>query len=338
MGVPALRTIQVGLGGWGRDWARQVVPRISSVELVGYVEPDPSSLELVTGSAPRFTSFDAAVAAVPADAVLVTAAVAAHVDVVRQALQADKHVLVEKPFAPTVQEAGELVELAAARGKTVMVSQNYRFFPAPRAVRELVARGELGPLHHVDLEFRRLSGSRPGRPSPHPAYAHPLLDDMSIHHFDLLRYIIGAEPEQVYCQAWNPSWSWFAGPPVAAAVMSFGGGVNVSYRGSWVSHEPVTPWAGEWRMAFENGDIAWTSRADEGTDGDVVTVRTGTESRRLELPSVQWIDRWGTLNEFADALAAGRTPECSGVDNIGSLALRSAAIDSVSRGAAVTLG
>src|SRR5262245_60538463 len=188
MGVPALRTIQVGLGGWGRDWARQVVPQISSVELVGYVEPDPSSLELVTGSAPRFTSFDDAVAQVPAEAVLVTAAVAAHVDVVRQALQADKHVLVEKPFAPTVQEARELNELAAARGRTLMVSQNYRFFPAPRAVRELVASGELGPLHHVDLEFRRLSGLRPGRRSPHHAYAHPLLDDMSIHHFDLLRY------------------------------------------------------------------------------------------------------------------------------------------------------
>src|SRR5882762_4853768 len=112
----ALRTIQVGLGGWGRDWAKQVIPQIESVELVGYVDPDASSLELLTGDLPRYVSFETALRELEAEAVLVTAGVAAHAPVVRQALQADKHVLVEKPFAPTVGEATELVALAADRG------------------------------------------------------------------------------------------------------------------------------------------------------------------------------------------------------------------------------
>jgi predicted dehydrogenase len=331
-----LRTIQVGLGGWGRDWAKRVVPQIEAVQLVAYVEPDPSSLELVTGDAPRFTSFDDAVAAVEADAVLVTAAVAAHVPVVRQALEAGKHVLVEKPFAPTVEEGQALVELAKQRNLTLMVSQNYRFFPAPRAVRELVVAGELGALHHIDLEFRQHSVHRPGRPSPHHAYAQPLLDDMSIHHFDLLRFITGESPESVFCQTWNPSWSGFSGPPAASAVMTFGGDISVSYRGSWVSHQPATPWAGEWRMAFEKGDITWTSRgANDTAEADEVSVITGDETRRLELTQLTWTDRWGTLSEFADAVLAGREPQCTGLDNLGSLALRSGAIDSADRRAVV---
>lgn len=332
----ALRTIQVGMGGWGRNWADEVIPLVKAVDVVACVDPDPSALELVTGTAPRFTSLAAALDKVETEAVLVTAAVAGHVGPVREALHAGKHVLVEKPFAPTIDEATELVNLAAAQNRTLMVSQNYRFYPAPRLVRSLIEQGDFGPLHHIDLEFRQFSAQRPGHRSPHHAYAQPLLDDMSIHHFDLLRYIIGSEPTGIICNTWNPAWSWFAGPPAAAALLTFGE-VQVSYRGSWISREPATPWAGQWRMAFENGDIAWTSRIDHTPAGDAVTVTRDGQTERLELPAVQWIDRAGTLSEFAAAVAAGRTPECSGADNIGSLALRTAAIDSANRHQIITM-
>ena len=333
----ALRTIQVGLGGWGRDWAKQVIPDIESVELVGYVDPDASSLELLTGDLPRFTSFAKALNELDAEAVVVTAGVAAHVPVVREALRADKHVLVEKPFAPTVAEATELVALAAERGRTLMVSQNYRYFPAPRAVQQLVAQQELGALYQIDVEFRRLSIARPGHPSPHHAYAQPLLDDMSIHHFDLLRFVVGEPASSIVCRTWNPPASGFAGPPAAAALITVGN-VNVSYRGSWVSREARTPWAGEWRMAFEKGDVAWTSRDDQDRAAvDSVTVTVDGVGSELALPAMRWIDRWGTLNEFADAVLSKRVPECSGADNIGSLALRSAAIESAATGDVVAL-
>jgi predicted dehydrogenase len=336
MGEMALRTIQVGMGGWGRNWADEVIPLVKTVDVVACVDPDPSALELVKGTAPRFTSLAAALDKVDAEAVLVTAAVAGHVGPVREALQAGKHVLVEKPFAPTIDEATELVNLAAAQQRTLMVSQNYRFYPAPRLVRSLIEQGDFGPLHHIDLEFRQFSQQRQGHRSPHHAYAQPLLDDMSIHHFDLLRFITGSEPTSIICNAWNPAWSWFAGPPAAAALLTFGE-VQVSYRGSWISREPATPWAGHWRMAFENGDIAWTSRIDHTPAGDAVTVIRDGQTEELELPTVQWIDRAGTLSEFADAVAEGREPECTGADNIGSLALRTAAIDSANRHRIITM-
>ena len=66
-------------------------------------------------------------------------------------------------------------------------------------------------------------------------------------------------------------------------------------------------------------------------------MRRDGETERLELPTVQWVDRAGTLSEFADAVVAGRVPECSGADNIGSLGLRTAAIDSSNRHQIITM-
>src|SRR5207248_1842380 len=143
----------------------------------------------------------------------------------------------------------------------LMVSQNYRFFPAPRAVASLVHDAGLGRLHEVAIDFRRYSPAGPTGRDRHHLEEQPLLVDMSIHHFDLLRMILNREPERIYCETWNPGWSAFAGPSAAVASITLGPAV-VSYRGSWVSSAPITPWAGEWRMEFERGEVFWTSRDD----------------------------------------------------------------------------
>jgi predicted dehydrogenase len=155
-----MRIVQVGMGGFGRDWAEKVVPTVSEVKPVGYVDMSPAALTTLVESglaseAMCFSALPDAIEATSPDAVLVTANLPGHVPCVRTALEAGKHVLVEKPFAPSVAEALEVVELAAERELTVMVSQNYRFFPAVRAVRALVAGGELGALHTINIDFRR---------------------------------------------------------------------------------------------------------------------------------------------------------------------------------------
>ena len=67
---------------------------------------------------------------------------------------AGKHVLVEKPFVETVADAVALVDLADSCDCVLMVSQNYRHFPAPVAAAEIVAGGRFGTLHRVELDFR----------------------------------------------------------------------------------------------------------------------------------------------------------------------------------------
>src|SRR2546422_10537959 len=98
---------------------------------------------------------------------------------------------------------------------------------------------------------------------------------MSIHHFDLLRMLLKREPDRIYCESWNPRWSPFAGPAAAVASIDFGD-IIVSYRGSWVSATPITPWAGDWRMDFERGEITPTAPPDTGPPHDKPPVRPPT--------------------------------------------------------------
>jgi predicted dehydrogenase len=329
------------MGGWGRDWASRVLPQVPEVELAGCVDPDPTARKLARSmvglpAGRLFARLEEGLAAVEPDAVLVTTVLPGHVPVARAALRAGKHVLLEKPFAPSVAEGRGLVELAAERGLTLMVSQNYRFFPAVLAVTELVREGELGRLHEVGIDFRRHSSLATTGPSAHFGYEQPLLVDMSIHHFDLLRMVLGREPMRVSCETWNPAWSGFSGPPVGVASIVFEGGPVVSYRGSWISAGPATPWGGEWRMDFEKGEVLWTTRGDESSLADLVTVRPrGGRPRTRSLHRMGLIDRWATLTEFAAAVRERREPQCSGRDNLGSLALAAAAVESAARGVTV---
>jgi len=321
------------MGIHGRGWAQQVTPQVKEVDLVGYVDSDPYALDALREMAnvPQdkcFESMKEAIAATQPQAALITTALPSHVAVTRAALEAGLHVLIEKPFAPNVEAAQQLVDMAADRRLVLMVSQNYRFFPAPRAIASLVQQSKLGRLHQVSIDFRRYS---PGQ-GRHAIEEQPLLVDMSIHHFDLLRLIIGHQPERVYCEAWNPEWATFGGPSAAVASMVFEGGVVVSYRGSWVTAGPVTPWAGEWRMEFQHGELFWTSKEEDGMLRDRVVIRSRDgKTRTLTLPEVRWTGPSGTLTEFANAIETGREPETSGRENLGTIALVEAAVESATR-------
>ena len=302
--------------------------------MVAYVDKDPYALDALREEAKVpaeqcFESLAEAVAATYPQALLNTTALPAHAAVTRAGLEAGLHVLVEKPMAPTLAAAKELVDKAADRGLILMVSQNYRFFPAPRAIATMVHESALGRLYQVSIDFRRFSPLPANGRGRHHLEEQPLLVDMSIHHFDLLRLILSREPRRIYCEAWNPEWTAFSGPSVAIASIDFEGGVVVSYRGSWISSGPVTPWAGDWRMEFENGEVTWTSAADSDVTQDRVVVRTRDgQERELSLKPLARTGTFGTLTEFANAIATGREPETSGRHNLGTIALMTAAVES----------
>lgn len=328
-----MRIVQVGLGGFGRDWATHIVPQVPEVEVVGTADLFEGSraLAIAAGLASAdscFASLEEALEATDPEAVLVTASLVGHVPAAVAALESGRHVLIEKPYAPSVAEAKELNALADAKGLTVAVSQNYRFFPAVQAVREIVAERRLGDLHAVEIDFRQHSGAD-GVAGPHHALAEPLLVDMSIHHFDLLRYVLGREVTAITCRTWDPAWSLFSGPSEGVAVIECGDDLTASYRASWVSSGVRTTWAGEWRMDFADGEVWWTSRGDgpEGWRSDDVRVRRGRTLETLVLPKVRRTDRAGSLTEFVTAITEGRQPVISGRDNIGSLATTYAAVE-----------
>jgi predicted dehydrogenase len=343
-----IRMIQVGLGEWGRDWAVNVLPVAEGVEVAAAVDIDPAAIEKAraVGVLEGVDVYDTVATALrksDAEAVLVTAAIAAHGPIVLAALEAGRHVLVEKPFTPTLREAHDAVALAEARGLTLAVGQNYRYDPAAVLASRLVRERALGEVHGLTVNFRRLHQFDDSK-SPHPELDHSILVQIAIHHFDLMRAILGRDPVRVYCHTWRPPASESRAPQAAAAVIEFDGGAVASYRGSTVSHGDETPWCGVWQVECTDGDIILRGPhpderdavTDERRDPVYVELRPrGEAPRTMDLPEVLSDNRVGVLDAFVRAVEGGVALPISGRDNLPSLALMLAAADSARRGEAV---
>ena len=339
-----IRLIQVGMGGWGRSWAKVLAQNTQLVQVVACVDMQPEMLlqlqkDIGVGEGVCFLSLEAALSATAADAVLVTTPVGAHAPVALAALAAGKHVLVEKPFATSLPEARQVVAAADTLGKVLMVSQNYRYYPAAQTAAALVRAGTLGPVSSVSVQFRRYANLQPRETHRHYHIRHPLLLDMAIHHFDLMRYVLGQEPVAVTCHAWNPPWSNFTEPPAAVATIQFDGGAVVDYSGSWVSTRPQTTWDGDWQIECAGGVIEWTGRDSDSLKAESVKVRERgkARARSVALSEMPYWDRAGSLATFAEAIHTGGEPLTSGRDNLNSLALMFAAIEAAETGAPQTL-
>lgn len=337
-----LKLIHVGLGGWGMDWEKTALKTIADrVETVAIVEAFEPALEkaqqaLKLEKDQCFATLEDALERGPeADAVLITAPMEAHVPLAITAMRAGKHVLVEKPLAGSVEEAIEAVQVAEETGLVFQVSQNYRFYPAPRKAAELIREGALGDLGMISIDFRQWDNDAEAGTHRHYQFVHPLLFDMAIHHMDLIRLVSGAEPVSVFVQQTDPAWSKYIEEASATMIVTLDNGVIVSYRGSWVSSDEPTFWAGDWRMECEQGLIRWTSRqgGPAGTKGDAVQVRTRDgKVKDIALDEMPVWGRSAGVLAFIEAIETGIEPENSGRRNLASVALMDASARSMASG------
>lgn len=127
------------------------------------------------------------------DAVLVATITETHADYIEMAVAAGKPVLCEKPIDLDLGRVNACAKRIAGATVPVQIGFNRRFDPGHRAARDAVAKGEIGELHQV------LITSRDPEMPPRSYYetAGGLLRDMTIHDFDLARYMLGDEPVEV---------------------------------------------------------------------------------------------------------------------------------------------
>jgi predicted dehydrogenase len=339
MGV--VKLIHVGVGGWGGDWEKNAIPPVKEIERTAIVDGHEPTLRkaqkaLDLPDAMCFLTLEEAMDAVESDAVLVTAPAGAHIPLSIQAMEAGKHVLVEKPFSESAAEAKTAVDRAEELGKILQVSQNYRFYPAPRMAQKLLADGAIGEPSVIEIDFRKWANDAPKEGHRHYGIAHPLIFDMAIHHFDLIRKITGQEARSVFARPLRPSWSKFAQEGAAAILIELESGLVVSYRGSWISAGEPTTWGGDWAIVGETGEIRFSSRVggETGAEGDRLTLRPrGGEAKPVELEAMDLWGRSAGLQAFANAIKGGPMAETLGKYNLGSVALMEAAAKSSLSGA-----
>jgi predicted dehydrogenase len=325
----------VGAGSWGRSWAG-VVTAAAGFELVAIAEPFEAARERVKAeldgwSGPVVPSLDEALAQADADAVLVITPPDSHHAVVTSALRAGKHVLVEKPLATTIDEAEDLVVTADKAGRTLMVSQNYRFRRPTRTAQKLIAGGVLGDLISLKIYFQRdtrflFEGDF------RYVMRHPLILDMSIHHFDMIRAVTGQDVRRIDARSWRIPDSKYVHDPAAAALIELESGVPIVYEGSWGTYVDETSWNGDWDILGTKGSLTWTGGAADGIPTELKLTRWGKPPQLVDQVEVDFVDRAGTLEAFREAVQSGTEPETSARDNIRSLAIVLGCVESIERG------
>ena len=258
----------------------------------------------------------------------------AHRDVTLAALAAGIPVLGEKPMADSMAHAREMVAASEKAGKLYMVSQSRRYDARIAAYHRLIT-DEIGALGILNSDFylgAHFGGFR-------DEMDHVLLLDMAIHTFDAARYLSGADPVSVYCEEFNPGWSWYKGAASATALFDMSGGLRYTYRGSWCSEGLGTSWEADWRAVGPKGTANWNGHSDIRAD-----IITGTEGFFREAKTVEGVVEEnvaagiaGSLRDFLNALETGATPMGECHDNIKSLAMVFAAIESSKTGRRVTV-
>jgi len=325
-----LRVIQVGVGGMGRTWLRTVAES-AEVEYAAWVDVSAETLRAQAEAfhfdpAHCYATLDEALAHEQADGLINVTPPQFHEAVSCAAMRAGLPVLSEKPLADTLDAARRIVACAESTGQVFMVAQNYRYREFIAAMRDLVRSGKYGAPGQANVAFYK---------GPHfggfrEEMAYPLIIDMSIHHFDLMRYILGADPVAVTGQSWNPTWSWFKGDASAELHFEFTGGLRVAYHGSWCATGDETSWSGDWRIECERGVIV--SRNDV-----VYEAATGQPLQPAPIPPMERVAQSYLLHEFVQAVAQGAVPATHGRDNLKSLGMGFGAVEAVRSGARVAL-
>jgi predicted dehydrogenase len=191
--------------------------------------------------------------------------------------------------------------------------------------------GSIGELTAVHCDFfvgAHFGGFR-------DAMAHPLLLDMAIHTLDAARFMSGKTPLSVYCMETNPRGSWYAQGAAANAIFVFSDEVVFNYRGSWCAEGANTSWESAWRLIGTKGTLLW-----DGLDSFAANIVTGDDGffrplASIEVPppanEVETHGHASVIENFIAAVKSGDEPETAASDNIKSLAMVFAAIESADK-------
>lgn len=260
-----------------------------------------------------------------------------HKDITVQALEMGCHVFGEKPMGASLEEAKEMLQTAQKTGRTFAVMQNRRYNKQIRALKSLITSGVIGKPGYICADFflgPHFGGFREKMESP-------LILDMAIHTFDQARFLIGRNPVSVYCDEFNPSWSWYEGNAAAVCIFRFDDGTVFCYRGAWCAEGSPTSWEASWRIVGSKGTAIW-----DGTNEPFAEVVENRDQKQFirdaakVYPSSEWRGREGhigCLDEMFSALKEGRKPETDCSDNIKSVAMVYSAIESAKLGKQVTI-
>ncbi|WP_129631009.1 Gfo/Idh/MocA family protein [Candidatus Oscillochloris fontis] len=180
----------IGYGYWGPNLVRNF-SQARGAQVVAVCDQREERRALVEKLYPAVTTYadvDAMLSSPQVHAVAVATPVSSHFPLAMRALEAGKHVFVEKPFAATVAEGEQLVAEAARRNLTLMVDHTFIYTSSVRKIKELIENGSLGDLYYYD-SVRVNLGLFQSDVS--------VLWDLAVHDLSIMDFLIGRSPQMV---------------------------------------------------------------------------------------------------------------------------------------------
>jgi len=320
------RCIVAGLGGRGRYWVSEIKQR-DDCEIVAAVEPMEANRQKAIqeqGLSPDiiFESLDEAIERCEADFVLDVTPPAVHREIAEKAFAAGLHLLGEKPLSDDFNSAKAMAQAGKAAGLKHMVTQNYRFGAFPRTTRKLLEEGIIGKPEQCDVQFYMPWADIPG--SHYVTQPFMLINDMMIHHFDMMRYVLQVNPVRVQAITWNHSWGWHQGDAAHVIYFEFPGNLHATHVCCGCAVGSRTSWNGNWRIEGAKGSIEWGKEKMVRSHLHRTSTPIEEDIKPLDVsPPGKAI-----LDEFFASIKENRQPECSAEDNLESLRMVFAAIKS----------
>lgn len=322
-----MKAILTGLGGRGLYWLDNA-RRHSDVDIVAFVEPYEGSITRAVekhyvARDTIFASLDEAIAHSDADFVLDVTPPSVHPEVAFKAFENGLHVIGEKPLSDNFEVAKKVAAASHAAGLTHMITQNYRFGGLPRTSRRVLDEGLIGKPGQCDIRFYMNWADLPG--SHYVTEPYMLINDMMVHHFDLVRYVTNEDPISVTAQTWNQPWGWHAGDACHSILFQFESGLRVTHVANGAAVGSRTTYNGDWRIEGPQGSLDW--KDDKLFTSHLYRTDDVVDNREIGLDETAPGDQ-AMLDEFLTAIRDNRAPECNAQDNLKSLAMVFAAIQS----------
>jgi len=321
----------VGIGRVADTWMAPAINADPNSRIAEVVSRDQSRADAFAAThhaSLASTSFDAMLDNRQVDVVLVTTPNALHPAQVIAAARAGKHVYCDKPLGLTVADARQAIEACAAAGVRLGMNFQTRHHLCFDVARGLIERGELGEISLVQVDTGN-GGRRPAGWRLEPAIAGlGVVNNLAIHMYDLLRYLLGAEVTEV--TALFDTGRAEAIELMALVLLRFSNGTLAYANGNQVSPFPLD----EIVIHGTEGRIDGRGITRLGQEGDM-RVRT-RDAKTAEHYSNK--DCYGrAVAAFSRAVLAGEEPNPSGRDGLRSVHLTEAITRSVREGRTIVL-
>lgn len=332
----------IGAGYWGPNLARNF-RSCPDWDLIAVCDLDEDRAARVVGERSTVaveTSVERLLERPDLDAVAIATPARTHAPLVKAALAAGKHVLVEKPLADSVAAGEEMVRAAEDAGRTLMIDHTFCYTPAVRHIRSAIADGLLGDILYVDSVRINLGIVQPDV---------SVFWDLAPHDLSILDFILpgGLQVASLAAMGGDPIGAGQA--CVGYATLKLAGGAIAHLNVNWLSPTKIRQFVvGGSRRTLVWDDLNPMQRVSLHDRGvDVQVPRGNLEARRkrnisyrmgdITVPALAEREALGAMvAEFAAAIAGDRAPQTDGVAGLRVLALLEAIDNSLETGASVT--